>query len=474
MKSSPPRNLNAIPSSIIDKSLITSNENYNLLMENRQYTLLNQLDRSIDIQRFKTDDEYRRLTILGLFMCDDPSFDYAEQLAIKSNISIDECHHSYFEHLLTNSNLSLNEIRKKIKPFLNSERMKKNRQIKLDLVKRLHSHVFPLISGKDYERLKLFYDIKKSLGDSTQAQKHIQAIQQLVQILNYGKREISFFFRGGEKEFVFVDFDYKQFLSKPESFLENYANDSNIINLGLVLDQLKISSAMIVTSNWIYSHYLRLHSSSTLIFDLLNRITSFEDFQSLLQHLINTRDLSIPRRIEIIEFSLQLILAKDDQQWKLLDEFLKTQLARLQVYRELLDEYSEEEFNRLDQADDPEEILADLLIQHRQFHLITFFKTRLFSDLSIDRILRLTIERFSQQIKSSSSRSTDIEHQLNGLLESISLNEVDEKEIFSSFEQLCRSENIDRRIRYKIIDKLDKVPSLRKNILSSHSFRLDV
>jgi predicted Zn-dependent peptidase len=121
-------------------------------------------------------------------MCDDPSFDYSEQLAIKYNISIDECHHSYFEYLLTNSNLSLNEIRKKLKPFLSSERIKKNRQIKLDLVKRLHSNVFPFIEGKDYERLKLFYDIKRLLGDSTHAQKHIQAIQQLMNILNYGKK----------------------------------------------------------------------------------------------------------------------------------------------------------------------------------------------------------------------------------------------------------------------------------------------
>ena len=43
-------------------------------------------------------------------MCDYSSFDYAEQLAIKSNISIDECHHSYLEYLLTNSSLSLNQI----------------------------------------------------------------------------------------------------------------------------------------------------------------------------------------------------------------------------------------------------------------------------------------------------------------------------------------------------------------------------
>ena len=122
---------------------------------------MNQIDNSIDLNRFKTDSEYRRLTILGLFMCDNPSFEYGEQLAMKYNISIDECHHSYFEYLLTNSNLSTNEIRKKMKPFLNSERIKKNRQNKLDLVKRLHSNVFPLIDGKDYERLKLFLILKK-------------------------------------------------------------------------------------------------------------------------------------------------------------------------------------------------------------------------------------------------------------------------------------------------------------------------
>lgn len=191
MKSTAPRNFNAIPSSIIDKTLIENNENYNLLVQNRQYTILNQLDNSIDLNRFKIDDEYRRLTILGLFMCDNPSFDYGEQLAIKYNISVDECHHTYFEYLLTNSNLSLNEIRKKIKPFLSSEKIKKNRQIKLDLVKKLHSNVFPFIDGKDHERLKLFYDIKKSLGDLKHAQKHVQAIQQLTTILNQGKKLVT-------------------------------------------------------------------------------------------------------------------------------------------------------------------------------------------------------------------------------------------------------------------------------------------
>lgn len=49
------------------------------------------------------------------------------------------------------------------------------------------------------------------------------------------------------------------------------------------------------------------------------------------------------------------------------------------------------------------------------------------------------------------------ENRLDTLLDSISLNDIDKKELFSCLQQMCRSETINRRIRYKIIDKLDKV-----------------
>ncbi|CAF3405906.1 unnamed protein product, partial [Rotaria sp. Silwood2] len=78
---------------IINKIVIENNENYKRLLKHRQHSILNQLDNRIDLDRFENDNEYRRLTILGLFMCDDPSFEYGEQLAIKYNISIDECYH---------------------------------------------------------------------------------------------------------------------------------------------------------------------------------------------------------------------------------------------------------------------------------------------------------------------------------------------------------------------------------------------
>ena len=46
---------------------------------------------------------------------------------------------------------------------------------------------------------------------------------------------------------------------------------------------------------------------------------------------------------------------------------------------------------------------------------------------------------------------------LNTLLESISLDGIDEKELFSCLQQMCRSEKIDRRVRFKLIEKLDQV-----------------
>lgn len=191
-------------------------------------------------------------------------------------------------------------------------------------------------------------------------------------------------------------------MSSPESFVEKYGNDSNIINLGLALDQVKVSSSLIMTSSWIYSYYLRFNSLSSLIFDLLNRITTFEDFNLLINHIISSRNiLSINKRIEIIEFSKNLIQSKDDEQWKTLENLLNQQLLRLETLSKLSTNYSQEELNQLDSSEtieQQENILSDILSQHGQFDLIIYLKTHIFHELSIHRILQLTIEKISQNI----------------------------------------------------------------------------
>ncbi len=225
----------------------------------------------------------------------------------------------------------------------------------------------------------------------------------------------------------------------------------NVINLGLALDQVKVTSSTIITSSWIYSYYLRWNPLSSILFDLLNRITSFDDFRTLINHLLTV--LSIPKRIELIEFSLKLIHSKDDEQWKNFDELLTKHQSRLEILSKLSSDYSDDELNQLDQCDEPEEqenILSDILSKHGQFYLIIYLKNRLFNEISIHRILQLTIEKISKNY-------SDFDDRLNTLFESISLNEIDEKELFSSLQSMCRSETINRRVRYKLIDKLDKV-----------------
>jgi hypothetical protein len=233
--------------------------------------------------------------------------------------------------------------------------------------------------------------------------------KRLVDILDYKTEHktilVERFFSSlyGTVNFVCLDFDYKLFLSSPEKFIEKYANDSNIINLGLALDQVKASSSLIITSNWIYSYYLRYNPLSLLIFDLLNRITSFEDFRFLINHLISSRDiLSITKRIEIIEFLIKLILSKEDEQWKTFEELLNNYLLRLQILSKFSIDYSQDELNQLDQCEDieqQEEILSDILSKHGQFNLIIYLKNSIFNEISINRILQLTIEKISQNIK---------------------------------------------------------------------------
>ncbi|CAF5153408.1 unnamed protein product, partial [Rotaria sp. Silwood1] len=183
---------------------------------------------------------------------------------------------------------------------------------------------------------------------------------------------------------------------------------------------------------------LQYNPSSSLIFDLLNRITLFEDFNLCIKKLLSSRNiLSINKRIEIIEYSIKQIISKEDEQWKILEEKLNKCLLCLKVLYKLLPDYTQDEINQLDQCENvqqQEQILSDLLCKHGQFNLIIYLKTSIFSDISIYQILQLTIEKISEDIKSGYE---DSYLRLNNLLESISMDDIDKKELFSCLQQMC-------------------------------------
>ena len=200
-----------------------------------------------------------------------------------------------------------------------------------------------------------------------------------------------------------LDVDYKLFLSSAESFLEKYANDSNIINLGLILDQIKVSSSLIISSSWIYSYYLRTNPTTLLVFDLLDRITSFEDFRLVSNYLLSSKNMSsINKRIEIIEYSIKLIHTKDDEQWRMLEEILNNSLSCLKIFIQLSTDYSQDELNQLEQCKDiqeQEQTLSNLLCTHGKFDLIIYLRRNLFHEISMSQILQRTIEEIDRNIK---------------------------------------------------------------------------
>jgi len=99
---------------------------------------------------------------------------------------------------------------------------------------------------------------------------------------------------------------------------------------------------------------------------------------------------------------MKLILSKEDEQWKTLEDKLHNALSRLKIFSKLLSDYSEDELNQFDRCEDiqeQEQVLSDILSKHGQFDLIIYLKNNGFNEISIHRILQLTIEKISQKIK---------------------------------------------------------------------------
>lgn len=378
-------------------------------------------------------------------MMDNPSFDSADQLAMKYNLSIDECHHSYLEYLLTSSPMSLAEIRQRVKPIFTSERVKKNRQVKLDLVKRLHNNVWPLIDGRDLSRLKLFYELKKVLGDVTHAQKHLQVLGDLSECLRLG-------------------FDYKEFLSTPESFVEKFVTEENLRQFSTIVDQVKLSSSLLISSNEVIGIFLRRHATNVrlaFVVDLLERIETKEECRSLLEDLLPRR--SIDERLQLLE--------------QINFEHFEERIQRLNIFKQYRDD---EQIDRLDLAENNEQredIIGQIVAKREDLSFLLLCKNKIFPDLCQQRILRSIIEKINEQICTNRDKRNTTpadEERLFARLENLGWDQIDREDLLPSLQEMSRRETLDRRVRFQLIQQLNRVTSRLSSLFSLHSLDLDV
>ena len=143
--------------------------------------------------------------------------------------------------------------------------------------------------------------------------------------------------------------------------------------------------------------FLRRHSSVSLslLFSLLPRLSNDEDFLSLLEDLLPRR--SISERLQLLHFALQ-----QTSLHSLKEKFLE-RVQRLKIFEEWLEQFHEEELNQLDQTennDEREEILAEIFARHGHLSFLVRCKQQIFPHLSLQRILRLIVEKINEQIKS--------------------------------------------------------------------------
>lgn len=128
-----------------------------LLADVSEAQQLRRLDGGVDINRFTTDDLYKRDTIVGLAITTDPAvFSSAVRLAAHYGVSAWEVTFSHLTALFAEETIA---------PSLITRRMEEHRMrvILLEdankLGQRMIEVIYPSISGRDYGRLKLFFEV---------------------------------------------------------------------------------------------------------------------------------------------------------------------------------------------------------------------------------------------------------------------------------------------------------------------------
>lgn len=162
-----PRRLIQLCSNMSDKSLSEDERKYyellkrslRLLADVSEAQQLRRLDGGVDINRFTTDDDYKRDTIVGLAITTDAAV-YSASVRLAAHYGV-----SAWE--VTFSHLTALFAEEKIDPALMTRYMEEHKmrdtlfQDPDSLGRKMVSIIYPSISGRDQARLSLFFELMK-------------------------------------------------------------------------------------------------------------------------------------------------------------------------------------------------------------------------------------------------------------------------------------------------------------------------
>ncbi|XP_025077701.1 neuroblastoma-amplified sequence-like [Pomacea canaliculata] len=178
---------------------------------------LQRLAPGIDVNRFASDKDYQRETILGLAMsCEQEMIDMAMSLAERYQMPLWDIYMVHLEFLFTDSGLSTEELRQRATSLNILDTLKQQPK---EFCSRLYSQVYPGIVGSDHSRLLYLFSLLEGIDAEhplcgISAAEHIKLLKKL-------------------KTFA-SDIDYVRLMddkTPPKDCLAPYLNSSNINNV---------------------------------------------------------------------------------------------------------------------------------------------------------------------------------------------------------------------------------------------------
>uniref|UniRef100_A0A671NN77 Neuroblastoma-amplified sequence N-terminal domain-containing protein n=1 Tax=Sinocyclocheilus anshuiensis TaxID=1608454 RepID=A0A671NN77_9TELE len=209
-----------------------------------QAQVLQGLGRGVDVQRFSSDNQYKKETILGLAeTLNESVYGISRSLAQRYSIPLWEVHMMHLEFLFTDSGLSTKDIEDRTEALGLFETLKTNPE---SFYTHMTKYVYPSIAGTDQLRLLFYFTLLENCGCASyfpqSAMKHDTHLKLLKKL-----------------KAVAVGLDYKKLTdedSDPLKALEPVLTSQNVLSISRLAPRIPQKGGEALTSSAVHATWL--------------------------------------------------------------------------------------------------------------------------------------------------------------------------------------------------------------------------
>ncbi|XP_005160753.1 NBAS subunit of NRZ tethering complex isoform X1 [Danio rerio] len=209
-----------------------------------QAQVLQGLGRGVDVQRFSSDNQYKKETILGLAeTLDENVYSISRSLAHRYSIPLWEVHMTHLEFLFTDSGLSTKDIEGRTEALGLFETLKTDPE---SFYMHMTKYVYPSIAGTDQLRLLFYFTLLENCGCANYFSQTAMKPDTHLKLLKKLKA-------------VAVGLDYKKMTeenSDPLKALEPILTSQNVLSISKLASRIPQKGGEALTSSAVHSTWL--------------------------------------------------------------------------------------------------------------------------------------------------------------------------------------------------------------------------